>query len=341
MQTTYEKVLSCLMGAALGDAMGAATEGKTIREIKEEYGGYVRELLPVKKGNRGEEIPLGTVTDDFSFAYASLEILLREDGPITWEKARACLMHWSKLERYRCFAGPTALAAIEYFKKNPRGQCPRGGLNYFNATNGAAMKGFIGGLFHPDDPQRICHDTFLLSAVTHPNSTGIAAACAVACATAQALRTDAQLETVIQAGMDGAAIGNAIAVSEGMEIPGPSVEKRIALAVETAGQGTDWESKMQNLADMVGSGLMAIESIPCAFGILVACPGDVLSGIQMGVNIGGDTDTVASMYGAVAGALYSIPRETEPLCELLEKANDMRIRDMANHVYRHMNAPDR
>lgn len=333
MQTTEKKVLSCFVGAALGDAMGAVTEGKTIGEIKREFGGSVTELLPVKKENCHKEFPLGTVTDDFSFAYASLEILLQEEGPITWEKARACLMHWAGMERYMPFAGPTALAAVSYFQKHPQGQRPEGGLSYFHATNGAAMKGFIGGLFHPDDPQKICRDTFLLSAVTHPNNTGIAAACAVACATARALRTDATLATVLQAGINGAAIGNTLAVNAGMEIPGPSMEKRITLAVETAQKGADWETNMLNLAETIGSGLMAIESVPCVFGILAACPGNVLSGIRMGVNIGGDTDTVASMFGAVAGALYTMPPETEPQCELLEKANAMNIREMARRVY--------
>ena len=33
-----KKILGCLLGAAVGDAMGAATETKSIRQIKKEFG---------------------------------------------------------------------------------------------------------------------------------------------------------------------------------------------------------------------------------------------------------------------------------------------------------------
>ena len=39
-----KKVLGCLLGAAVGDAMGAATETKSTRQIEKTFGGAVREF---------------------------------------------------------------------------------------------------------------------------------------------------------------------------------------------------------------------------------------------------------------------------------------------------------
>ena len=42
MDYIEEKILGCLVGAAAGDALGAATEMRTRRQIEEKFGGRVR-----------------------------------------------------------------------------------------------------------------------------------------------------------------------------------------------------------------------------------------------------------------------------------------------------------
>ena len=42
---SYERVLGCFYGAAIGDAMGAATETMTPQMILDRYGAYVDQLL--------------------------------------------------------------------------------------------------------------------------------------------------------------------------------------------------------------------------------------------------------------------------------------------------------
>ena len=41
----YKKVLGCLVGAAAGDAMGAATEIRTRKQSEEYFGGYVKDFF--------------------------------------------------------------------------------------------------------------------------------------------------------------------------------------------------------------------------------------------------------------------------------------------------------
>ena len=47
----------------------------------------------------------------------------------------------------------------------------------------------------------------------------------------------------------------------------------------------------------------------------------------MGVNIGDDTDTVATMVGAVAGALYGMGNIPEDYIALIDKVNALTLRD--------------
>ena len=49
------KVLGCLLGAAVGDAMGAATETKSVRQIEQTFGGKVREFKNLPRIRRPEE----------------------------------------------------------------------------------------------------------------------------------------------------------------------------------------------------------------------------------------------------------------------------------------------
>lgn len=54
------------------------------------------------------------------------------------------------------------------------------------------------------------------------------------------------------------------------------------------------------LYDLIGAGLPANETVPASLGMFFACPNDVLGAILTAANAGGDTDSTASMAGALA-----------------------------------------
>ena len=110
---SYERVLGCFYGAAIGDAMGAATETMTPQMILDRYGAYVDQLLAPGDGTFSAGCPAGFVTDDFSLAYfTALEILKAPDGPICDTTAQTALINWSGHPEYFCFAGPSTSVAI-------------------------------------------------------------------------------------------------------------------------------------------------------------------------------------------------------------------------------------
>lgn len=140
------------------------------------------------------------------------------------------------------------------------------------------------------------------------------------------MEKDATLDQVIEAGIYGAERGFKIGSEKGARLAVPSVAKRIKLAAEIGKKGLGWEAEMLELRDIIGAGLMVVEAVPCVFGILAATPGDPFAAIKMGVNIGDDTDTVATMVGAIAGALYGVGNMPMEYLYTMEKANKMELR---------------
>ncbi|SUG68693.1 ADP-ribosylglycohydrolase [Salmonella enterica subsp. enterica] len=78
-----------------------------------------------------------------------------------------------------------------------------------------------------------------------------------------------------------------------MMVAGPSVARRIELAVDIGKRHRHWETAVVELADIIGSGLHVSEAVPAAFGLFACCPNSAVDAIISGVNIGNDTDTVA------------------------------------------------
>ena len=87
---------------------------------------------------------------------------------------------------------------------------------------------------------------------------------------------------------------------------------------------------MQDLEDIIGSGLSASEAVPCAFGLLVAANGDAKTAIEAAVNIGSDTDTVATIVGAMAGAYCSYYDEEK--LQIIDEVNDYDLKALAKEV---------
>lgn len=330
---TERKVLGSIVGAAVGDAMGAATETRSAEIIKEDFGGYVEDIItpPADCFARGREA--GVVTDDFSLAYFTAWELAKSGGVVDEQLAKRAVLTWADHPEFYHFAGPTTKAAVERM----RGQVVENKNAYVNcdnskSTNGSGMKIFAAGLINPGHIDKAIQDSVTLCMPTHHNNIAISGGAAIAAAVSRAMDPGATLDDVLVAGIYGAQKGFEIGSRVADRLAGPSVEKRIKLAVKIGKEGLPWETAMLKLRDIVGAGLSAAESIPCVFGILAACPGDAMSAIKMGVNIGDDTDTVATMVGGIAGALYGISNIPERYIDLIDRVNGFDLRDLADAI---------
>jgi ADP-ribosylglycohydrolase len=328
------KYLGCLIGAASGDAIGSVTEMRTRLQILEKFG-YVSTFMqaPDDTFARGSEI--GRVTDDFSIAHDTVQIILKHQGRIDFDVAKEALLYWGRDDNfYLKFAGPTTKIAV---RKLLGEDVPDShGFKLCNdngkATNGAAMKTSPIALFSHGNIDKAIQDACTISVVSHNNDISISGAGAIAAATACALQDNVTLEDIVKAGIYGAKEGERLGRIQGDTLAGPSVRRRIELAVELAKQDKSLEEIMDDISDIVGTGLAAAEAVPAVFGIIVACKGDPIKSILTGVNIGNDTDTIATMVGGILGAYHGSDAFPKEYLELINRVNHYQLDEMAKQI---------
>ena len=331
----YDHVLGSLATAALGDAMGAATEQHAIPEILEEHGGLLRELLaPGHDTFSGGNLP-GQITDDTSQMFALCEALIAADGELSEEIWIAKLLHWSQTSPMARMMGPTTRPLLEAIAAGQDtshiGQVGTSSRKQtsFGTTNGAAMRIAPAGLVHPGDLESAVRLAWVTARPTHDTQIAAAGAGAIAAGVAQALEVGADVSTVTEACLWGARFGEELGGREGRFVAGPSVARRIEMAIEEASRASDLEDALRRIEASVGNSVMTVESVPAAVGIFVAAGGDPFETVVGGTNIGNDTDTVAAMAGALAGALHGIGAVPADLCATVMSANSEDIADLA------------
>jgi ADP-ribosylglycohydrolase len=312
--------------------MGAATELRTSDEIYKTFGHWVTEFetppADVFAGGR----KAGQITDDFSSAYYTIRAILEAKGEITPQIAKAGILSWANSDYFETFAGPTTRAAVEEIKANghmnPQSLLARCG----KATNGAAMKAFAGAVFKPDNIKAAADAAIAIAEVTHPYHLCLSGAAGIAAAVSEAISDHATLDSIYEAGLYGAKHGARVGMERGMTIAGPSVWKRMELAKGIALKAPDPQSGLVELSEIIGTGIHVSESVPTVFGILYLAKGDAETGIQYAVNIGDDTDTIATMVGAILGGFNGIDGWGDRYLSTIEDCNDMDLRAMTKEI---------
>ncbi len=324
MTSRQERILGGLFGAAIGDAMGAVTETRPAYLIKEKWG-FVDDLIEPPFDTFAKGQPAGQVTDDFSLAVVTIEEILKNGGIVTDEVAKNALLRWQKMFRFfDPYAGPTSKNAI-YKLMGLYEDHSRDHLTCENSTgtNGGAMKAAPIGYLNGTDYDKTIEDVIIITKPTHNNPLAAAGAAAIACAAGKAVDDEnATIDDIFEAGLYGAVNGRKRADEVCKPCAGPSMERRIQFAIELGLKYSyDFDKAMNAIADIIGTGLPAVEAVPAAFGMIAACGGDAVDSVLMGVNAGHDTDTVATMIGGIVGALHGYEAYSEEHRNKIEKVN--------------------
>lgn len=331
----YDRILGGLIGAAAGDGMGAATEARTTKQIREYFGHKVTdfEIPPSDTFARGN--PAGRATDDFSSAYFLAKSIVANDGIVDEKAVREALIRWSEYEEgmfFDRFAGPTTRLAIRQYKGEKIEESGGVQLASRQATNGGAMRISPIGLLNPGNLEKTAEEATKVTLITHDNYLAISGACTIACAVSQAVTPSADVFNIIQAAFFGAEEGERLGREFGKDTCGPSVTRRMELAVEIGLRAGSLEEKMQKIGDAIGTGLHAAEAIPAAIGFFVAAKGDIVDTIVGAVNVGYDTDTIATMCGAISGAYKGASVCPSHYLPVLEEANGLNITELAGEI---------
>lgn len=332
MDRLKDRILGSLLGAAIGDAMGAATEVRTREQIVERFGGLVTDFCAPPDDTFARGGRAGQVTDDFSFIHCIVAQVLQDRG-FTEEGMKEATLRWGENEyNLNHFAGPTTRAAILRLQGVEQ-EDPVAFLKCNNgqATNGAGMKAPPAGIFHPGDVDAAINDAILICRPTHNNNLAISGACAVAAAVSQALVTRDGIDDIIAAGTYGAREGLK-RCGDAAALAGPSTERRIQLAVKLGREAADMNCAMNDIYELIGTGLHIAEAVPAAFGLFAAADGDAMAAIVAAVNIGHDTDTIASICGSIAGAYTGAGVFDPHFQRKLEEVNGYHFDQVAENI---------
>ncbi|MEV5152307.1 ADP-ribosylglycohydrolase family protein [Streptomyces werraensis] len=325
-----ERITGALVGAAVGDALGGPVEGYSPEQIAERHGGRVHGIVgpwhgddwrtarPVAPYHKGD----GHVTDDTLMTHALVRVYARVrdhlDAYAIADHLVPDLMtnpRWipeleaETIPLHRIFLAEKWLAArLHYGHVDPR---EAGVGNIVNC--GAAMYMAPVGLVNAAHPAAAYAEA-LDVAGAHQSSYGREAAGVFAAAVAAACAPDATPDSVVAVCLSLAKDGTREAVEKVCEEASrhPDAESALRPLREAVAPydtvGPDYRSP--SLGARRPSRLHAIEELPVALGMVVAARGDFRHAVLGAVNYGRDCDSIATMAGAVTGALGSpVPEE--------------------------------
>ncbi|MFF0753664.1 ADP-ribosylglycohydrolase family protein [Streptomyces sp. NPDC004267] len=319
-----DRIAGSLIGAAVGDALGGPVEGYTPEQILERHGGRVtgivgpwngdawRTARPIAPYHKGD----GHVTDDTLMthalirvyekvrdhldAYAVAEHLVPElMGRAVWIPE----LEAEALPLQRVFlAEKWIVTRLHYGHADPR---EAGTGNIVNC--GAAMYMAPVGLVNAAHPSAAYAEALDITGA-HQSSYGREAAGVFAAAVAAACAPDATPRSVVEAALALAKDGTRDAIEAVAEVAEKHGDFETALAPLRAAVapfdsvGPDYRAP--SLDARRPSRVHAVEELPIALGMLLVGAGDYRRTVLGAVNYGRDCDSIATMAGALAGALH-------------------------------------
>ena len=319
-----ERILGCLTGLAVGDALGMPTEMLTQEQIHAEFG-WVDGLKSAPSWHPHHLLVPGRVTDDTGQAL-SVAHAFGPDGNISAVTVAKELLKWADQEKdiLDLVLGPSTRQALKELRK---GGDPRQTGQHGN-TNGAAYRAVAIGLVNVHHPERLIEQVVEVCLPTHGTSVAISGAAAVAAAIVEACQEHSTLESITTAAIENAVEGR----KHGAWVWSTPLEGRITLAVDLVRQNPEPVTALKNIADYVGVDMLVPESVAAIFGIISLANGDPMKAAIYGANIGGDTDTIAALAGAICGAWRGSTTIDPVMVNEIEKVSKIDLKAEAKHL---------
>lgn len=301
MDPRFSRAYGALAGLALGDALGMPTQAMSPQQIQTVYG-HVTGLVDGDKSQPyAPGMAAGSVTDDTEQALLIASLLLKGHGSglnLDAGEFSHALLAWedSMIERGSLdLLGPSTKAALERVRA---GEDPLrvGGEG---TTNGAAMRVTpIGIAASTSDRQLFADAVWSSCQVTHATRQGFQSAALVAAAVS--LGIDAGAADVTDLLWKAVAFVRSLP-ERGAWSPEPDVVAATHRALKLAAQPA---SSLEWLAEQIGTSVASAQAIPMAFALLARDPSP--RALLQAANLGGDTDTIGAIAGAILGASLGV-----------------------------------
>lgn len=270
-----ERYQGCILGLALGDALGASGEGGVMERLLWKIIGKTRDGLP-------------RWTDDTQMAIDIVQILLAYRTIEQDALANKFAQSYKWIRGY----GPGAAKILKAIRSGSDWRAART-IQYLEGSlgNGAAMRTAPIALFFSDDFERMLVETRKAAEITHAHPVGIEGAVAVSIAVYHALHGD---------------VSNVMwnRIMQNCQ----RMELRCKIKIAEAWQNEE-RKEPKEIAKVLGNGIKAHESAITAIYIAQRFLNrkflEMLGYIQA---MGGDVDTIGAMAGAIWGAFNGVEK---------------------------------
>ncbi|MCC6905045.1 MAG: ADP-ribosylglycohydrolase family protein [Anaerolineae bacterium] len=296
--TPFDRAYGALLALAVGDALGMPTSFMTPPEIQAAFGRIEDFIAPLPGHRYHDGLKAAEVTDDTEQSLALARSFIRHHRVDPADVVEELLAWARRVEnKYVSPFGPSTERALKLAREGmPYSQTGREG-----DTNGAGMRIAPLGIIHGvrgSSLEEMARDIALTCQPTHAAGVAVASAGAVAGAIAACFRPGPSIESVLHLALEASRVAEPL----GHAWVAPSIPARLEWLIAEVERGQTGEAFAARVYDFFGGGVAAADSIPVALGVFAAAQGDPREALLLSANLGADSDTIAAMAGAVAGA---------------------------------------
>lgn len=315
--TAERRILGCLYGQAIGDAMGMPSELWPKRRVINHFG-WIERFLPGPKENIAAcEFSAAEFTDDTHQCIALMDALNETNGVTDPLVIAKHILLWAR----RCQAfeknilGPTSKASLLALEQGQAlDEIAANGV-----TNGAAMRvAPMGCLLPTRDREFFIAQVRQSCLPTHKSDIAIAGAVVIAWAISRAIEGAGWplIKTEL------ASLANETQRQHESTFS-PLLGNRLHLALEMMSRETDHLTGIERIYEDIGAGMDIIESVPAAIALVELAGTQPMKCAMLAANLGGDTDTIGAMATAICGALHGIEAFPEEHIRQINQANSI------------------
>jgi len=286
-----------LTAYAVGDAMGMPTEFMTRAEISSRFG-LVDTLLEPSQSKNHPNLPKASITDDTEQVCTLLEEYSEKDSIDPYITAKK-LLRWMRDSNAikKGYIGPSSRLALEAIE---RGESPeKAGKK--GTTCGGVMRSLAAVLFAAARQRPLADCVRACLTPTHNTQLAMEPAMAYGYALHAAI-CGKDIEGILSEAKKGAEAAQAVPDSQGYPQCEASVMARLLHFKELASSFSDTDEVLDFIYYVYGTTLASVDVAAAAMCIFLSAMEDVWLSIRMGASVGGDTDTIAALAGALSAA---------------------------------------
>jgi ADP-ribosyl-[dinitrogen reductase] hydrolase len=304
-----DRVLGCVLGGAVGDALGAPFEGLWSQSIPEPSA-----LL--SDFSEFEGFPRGQYTDDTQLTVATLQSIVRRGALDPADVARSI----AKLWRSQAVVGPGGACTAAADRLLAGGHWSESGAPVGQAGNGTAMRTAALGLYFLARPSDLPEASAQISRITHQDPRSIAGGVAIASASRrQADRPDIEPDALCRAIAEDIRPYHAPFADLVAGLPA-----LLAGDPEPAQEAIAWAGSATRDFPQPIITPFVVPTVLAALWSVLRHPTSWPDAVAAAIGLGGDVDTLGAIVGGLMGARLGLAAIPDHLASTVLHASQLR-----------------